>query len=354
MTVNKGTMSSSESILAYFLCAVVLTAILPSTIGVECYRCSGLACIDPENQPEGDVEIVSCSHGCRTTNWELFSSSATTLGDIMNQSGTPVIGRNCVDPQASRESCSTSCGYEAASMNGALTRQVRRTCSDCCHDNLCNHYNVEDVVDVVGMWCYQCSDKEHYSCDQPFGELREYDYRLSLKKVECDTACTMSVDLTRYQYNEIQRRGCATSMSICDKGCETPDKCTFCCQGSLCNDTPWEDLDVRTNFTHSCYRCEGGLDSDCNHNLTKEVEVAQCYNGCTKTVGADYIIRGCIDPSDLHQNCFGKDEVCKTNVCQYCCIGELCNAAVDVVPRPNVATSVALTALVTILVYVGL
>lgn len=84
-------------------------------------------------------------------------------------------------------------------------------------------------------------------------------------------------------------RGCALSEDDCND-CDDKEDCTFCCEGSFCNDAPPDVIARQSNLTQDCFSCYYSPDafevqdsSACGTEFDPNgvgVELIQCSGVC--------------------------------------------------------------------------
>nr|XP_054770916.1 uncharacterized protein LOC129278807 [Lytechinus pictus] len=279
------------------------TGIARLTVATKCYKCdfwptngTDESCLYPNDFSSvwmDGIEIVECEHACFVSNNSLGGPE------------TIHISRGCYEDEYCPDICLIDPldGWES--------------CTHCCDDDLCNDLMPEENFED-STWCYDCGSHD-IDCVNPSME--------TTVRTTCDTACEMNVYISE---QTSVMRGCALSEDDCND-CDDKEDCTFCCEGSFCNDAPPDVIARKSNLTQDCFSCYYSPDAfevqdsrACGTEFDPSgvgVELVQCSGVCKKVVSGQSIERSCVhNLEDCHAGCriFGS--------CTYCCEGNNCNA----------------------------
>lgn len=211
----------------------------PPPGAVECYDChfrqiaggttyGNPSCTWEEFDPLHPlVKTKMCSTGC-------FVSEVTAEEDDDDEREY-VLVRGCADLGTCHEDCLTDPGY--------------RSCSSCCHDNLCNGRRIGSVeATSPSNQCYSCTYSAHPGdsigspgCYTPFNASER-----GIQKVTCSGLCKLTV--ISDETTVAVQRSCSPD---CQPSCEElgdSQSCVYCCTGSLCNTAPTLSDLLRTKF----------------------------------------------------------------------------------------------------------
>ncbi|XP_072180523.1 uncharacterized protein [Diadema setosum] len=285
---------------------IMLSGVLHMSVATQCFKCefwpsnsTDLSCLHPGETSSSSawsdgMEIVECEHACFVSNYSSGTVESTK------------ISRGCYKDEFCPDMCVIDpvVGWEA--------------CMHCCDDDLCNDVDPEETFED-STWCYDCGSYDS-DCVDPSPE--------KTVRTTCDTRCEMNVYISE---QTTVMRGCALSEEDCND-CDDKEDCTFCCEGSYCNDAPPDVIARQSNLTQDCYSCyyspnafevadSGACGTDFDPNGVG-VELVQCSGMCKKVVSGSSIERSCVHNfKDCDPGCrmFGS--------CTYCCEGNLCNRA---------------------------